>query len=435
MSVHRRLAAPKSVLRAVVASLALPAMLQLASACAAPPPQSAPSGRVAFAPPRRLILISFDGFRWDYIDRPAARNLRALAARGVRAERMIASFPTKTFPNHYTIVTGLRPEHHGIVANAMRDSVLGSFTLRDTLAQSEPRWWGGEPIWITAELQGRRSAIVGWPGSEAPIKDTRPTWWSRYDHEMPRAAKVQRLLDWLSLPPDSAPSLLVAYFHEVDGAGHSFGPSAPHVDTAIAQVDSALGALMDGIAARGLTEAVDIIIVSDHGMTPVSPERAILLDDYIDLADVDVVDWTPVGAVEPKPGAADRVYERLRNAHPALEVYRKGEVPARYAFNAHPRITSLVLVAADGWTITTRAQAERWRRNDWRGGGNHGFDPTLVNMGATFVAAGPSFARGTVLPPFRNVHIYALMAELLRLRPAANDGSLDSLRAALRGNR
>ncbi|HRN53958.1 MAG TPA: ectonucleotide pyrophosphatase/phosphodiesterase, partial [Gemmatimonadaceae bacterium] len=178
----------------------------LSFACAAPSARPAPEAA------RRLILISFDGFRYDYINRPAAHNLRSLAARGVRAERMIPSFPSKTFPNHYTVVTGLTPEHHGIVANAMRDSTLGSFTLRDTLAQSEPRWWGGEPIWVTAERQGRRAAIVGWPGSEAPVQGRHASWWSRYNHDQPRAEKVQMLLDWLSLPAREAPSLLIAYF-------------------------------------------------------------------------------------------------------------------------------------------------------------------------------------------------------------------------------
>lgn len=414
--------------RALLAPLALAALL---AACT-PQSQTPQPSRVAYAPSRQLILISFDGFRYDYINRPAAKNLRALAARGVRAERMIPSFPSKTFPNHYTLVTGLTPEHHGIVANVIRDSELGTFTLRDTLAQSESRWWGGEPIWVTAEQQGKRAAIVGWPGSEAAIKGQHASWWSRYNHDQPRAEKVQMLLDWLSLPPAEAPSLMLAYFHEVDGAGHSFGPWAPQVDSAIAQVDSALGALMDGIAARGMTDRVDIIVVSDHGMTPVSADRAIVLEDYIDMADVDVIDWNPVGAIEPKPGAMDRVYARLRGAHPAMQVYKKGEVPAHFHFNEHPRITSLVLVAADGWTITNRSQVARWRENSWRGGGNHGFDPDLISMGATFVAAGPSFAVGRELPPFRNVHVYPLMAQLLGLRAASNDGSLDSLRAALR---
>lgn len=380
----------------------------------------------------RVILISLDGFRWDYINRPTAVRLRELAARGARAERLVPSFPSKTFPNHYTLVTGLTPEHHGIVANAMRDSVLGWFTLRDTLAQSESRWWGGEPIWVTAELQGRRAAVVGWPGSEAAIKGVRPTWWSRYWHDQPHADKVQRLLEWLSMPADEAPSLMVAYFHDVDGAGHGNGPESPQVDSAIAMVDSAIGAIIDGIAARGLQQSVTVIVVSDHGMTPVSAERAIVLDDYIALRDVDVIDWTPVAAISPKLGATDRVYGALRTAHPHMQVYRKGEVPARFHFNDNSRITELVAVADEGWTITSRAQVARWRENNWRSGGNHGFDPSLQSMGALFIAAGPRVVRGRVVPPFGNVHVYPLMAHLLGLTPAAVDGALDSVQALLR---
>jgi len=388
--------------------------------------------RVAAAAPPRVILISFDGYRWDYISRPGAVRLRELAAGGVRAERMIPVFPSKTFPNHYSIVTGLTAEHHGIVANAIRDSVLGLFTLRDTLAQSESRWWGGEPIWVTTQRQGQRAGVVGWPGSEAAIGGVRPSWWQRYWHEQPHSEKVQKLLDWLSLPADSAPNLMLAYFHDVDGAGHSYGPEAPQVDSAIAMVDRALGALLDGIAARGMQDQVNIIIVSDHGMTPVSPERAIVLDDYVALDDVDVVDWTPVAAIAPKAGAMERVYAQLKDAHPQMAVYRKGEVPARYHFNGHPRITEIVAVAAEGWTITSRAQVTRSRATNWRGGGAHGYDPDLESMGALFVAAGPGIASGRVLPAFRNVHVYSLLAHLLHLTPARTDGSLDSLRAVLR---
>jgi predicted AlkP superfamily pyrophosphatase or phosphodiesterase len=402
--------------------------LVLTLGCTAKPTARTPL--VEAAP--RVILISFDGFRWDYINRPGAVRLRELAARGARLERLVPVFPSKTFPNHYSIVTGLTAEHHGIVANSMRDSLLGSFTQRDTIAQNAARWWGGEPIWVTAEKQGRRAAVVGWPGSEAAIGGVRPSWWSRYWHEQPHAEKVQKILDWLSLPADSAPNLMVAYFHDVDGAGHSFGPDAAQVDSAIAMVDKALGALIDGIAARGLTDAVNIIVVSDHGMTPVSPERAIVLDDYISLSDVDVIDWTPVSAIAPKPGATERVYARLKDAHPQMAVYRRGELPARYHFNDNPRITEIVAVAAPGWTIASRAQVNRWRENNWRGGGNHGFDPDIRDMGALFVAAGPGIAEGRQLTPRRNVHVYALMAHLLRLTPARTDGSLDSMRAVLR---
>ncbi|MBX3131772.1 MAG: alkaline phosphatase family protein [Gemmatimonadaceae bacterium] len=390
-----------------------------------------PPGAVASTLPAttpRVVMISLDGFRYDYINRPNARRLRALAASGVRAERLVPSFPSKTFPNHYTLVTGLRPEQHGIVANHFRDPELGFFTLRDTIAQSDPRWWGGEPIWVAAERQGLRAAIVGWPGSEAPIGGRHATWWSRYDHELPRDVKVRRILDWLSIPASRAPSLILGYFHEVDGAGHSYGPDSPQVDAAIAQVDSALGALIDGIARRGMADKVVLVIVSDHGMTATSPQRLILLDDYIALEDVDVVDWAPVTQIEPKPGAEERVYAALQRAHPALAVYRKGEVPVRYHFNANPRITKLVAVAEDGWTIASRAQAQRWREQGWRGGGNHGYAPEVQAMGATFVVAGAGIPRGRVIPAFGNVHVVAVLGRLLGVSLGGSEARVDSVR-------
>ena len=383
------------------------------------------------AQPPRVVLISFDGFRADYVDRPNAVNLRRLAARGVRAERMIPAFPSKTFPNHYTIVTGLTPEHHGIVANAIRDPEIGIFRSSDTLAVWEPRWWGGEPIWVTAAKQGRRAATYFWPGSEAAIGGVRPTWYERYEHTRPNAVRVQRVLEWLAMPADSAPTLITLYFSDTDDAGHRSGPLAPQTDSAIARLDSALGAIMAGVDQLGLREVVNIIVLSDHGMTESSGERLIVLDDYLNLSTVDIVDYTPVAAIAPRDGDVERVYRALAGRHPHLRVYRRREVPARFHFNAHPRITPIVAVADEGWTITDRATLTRRGRDDYDGG-QHGYDPDLVSMGAVFVAAGPGIAEGRWVPPFRNVHVYSLMAHLLGVRPAATDGSIDSVRAVLR---
>ena len=401
----------------------------VALASCRPSPRPVPAQRLA----RHVVLISLDGFRADYLQRPAAARLRALAARGVRAERMISVFPSKTFPNHYSIVTGLTAEHHGIVANVMRDSVLGRFTTRDTVAQSESRWWGGEPIWVTAESQGIRAASVSWPGSEAAIKGVRPTWWQRYWHEEPPASKIDKVMRLLELPPDSAPGLITLYFHNVDTDGHEYGPAAPETDVAIARVDSAVGAIEDGIARLGLRDHVTLIIVSDHGMAPVSGDRQIVLDDYIDVATIEMIDWSPVGALVPRDGDVERVYRALYGKHPHLQVYRKGEVPARFHFNDNPRITPIVLVADEGWSITSRESLRRRaERGTTRWGGAHGYDPELPSMGALFVAAGPGIAQGSVVAPFRNVHVYSLIAHLLGLTPARTDGSLDSVRVMLR---
>jgi predicted AlkP superfamily pyrophosphatase or phosphodiesterase len=412
---------------AALAALLLAVASLAGTACRVPAPERRPAG----AQRPRVLLISLDGFRADYVDRPGAVNLRALAARGVRAERMIPAFPSKTFPNQYTLVTGLTPEHHGMVANVIRDPVLGTFRNSDTLAVREPRWWGGEPIWVTAETQGRRAASYFWPGSEARIGGVSPTWWIRYEHTRPNAARVQRVLEWLAMPADSAPAIITLYFSDTDDAGHRHGPLSAQNDSAIARVDSAVGALVAGIERLGLRDVVNVIVVADHGMTESSGERLIVLDDLVPRASMEIVDWTPVAALEPADGDVERISRALKDKHPHPQVYRKGEVPARLHFSAHPRITSIVAIADEGWTITDRAMLERRGRASYAGG-QHGYDPHLVSMGAVFVAAGPGIAEGRRVPPFRNVHVYSLLAHLLGLRPAATDGTLDSVRAVLR---
>jgi predicted AlkP superfamily pyrophosphatase or phosphodiesterase len=389
------------------------------------------SPRVATPSTSSLVLISIDGFGADYINRPHAAQLRTLAQRGVRAKWMTPVFPSKTYPNHYTIATGLWPEHHGVVSNTMWDSTIGyRFEISSERAVSDSRWWGGEPIWVTAERQGRRAAAFFWPGTEAAIGDVRPTWWRRYDARVPNADRIRQVVDWLSLPPDSAPALVTLYFGEVDWHSHEFGPDAPQTDSAIARVDSALGALVDGIATRGLAGRVNLVVVSDHGMAPVAEERTIYLDDYLDLSDVEVIDWSPVAALAPR-GSADAgdLYQRLKDRHPHLTVYRRDEIPERFHYRAHPRIAPIIALADDGWLITTHVRAATAHRHER---GSHGYDPALPSMRALFAADGPAFRDGAVIAPFGNVHVYELLCEVLGLRPAPNDGTLDSVRAMLR---
>jgi predicted AlkP superfamily pyrophosphatase or phosphodiesterase len=373
------------------------------------------------------ILISIDAFRWDYVDRPAAAHIRAVGERGVRAVRLVPSFPSKTYPNHYTLVTGLVPEHHGIVANVMWDSALGRFATGNDPAVRDGRWFGGEPIWVTAVKHGLRAYAYQWPGDEAEIAGHRPTWYAPFDGTLARADAVRQLLAWLALPADSVPDFMTAYFSDVDAASHAVGPDGARTDTAIAAVDSAVGALVDGIARLGLTERVNLVIVSDHGMAAAAPERTIYLDDYVSLDSLDVIDWTPVATIRPRPGREQYVYARLHGAHPHLAVYRKAEVPARLHFSANPRITALVGIADEGWSISTRA------RGPERSRGVHGYDSLLPSMSGVLVASGPGLRRGARVPALGNVHVYSLLAALLGVPPAPTDGSPDSVRALLRG--
>lgn len=403
-------------------SVPRPLRLLLACLCASCTP--APAQQPA------LVLVSIDGFRWDYLDRPEAVRLRALAARGVRAERLIQVFPTKTFATHYSMVTGLHPGQHGILANNIWDPAIGErFTLSNRAMVGDGRWWGGEPIWVTAERQGLRTAPYGWPGAEAEIQGVRGTYWRPYDAREPNPRRVDRVLDWLALPPDSAPSFVSLYFSHVDVAGHDYGIESRETSAAIAEADSLVGALLDGLAARGLADRVNVVVVSDHGMAGLSADRRILLDTYLDMRRVEVVDWSPVLALLPEPDYLDEAYRRLAGAHPNLTVYRKGQLPARFHYNDHPRVTPIVALADEGWTITTRSQRSPGTARP--PGATHGWDPELPSMGALFVAAGPAFRRGLRVPRVRAIDLYALMTHVLDVRPAPHSGALDSVRVVL----
>lgn len=380
--------------------------------------------------PNRLVLISLDGFRWDYLQRPEATRLRELAARGASAERLVPSFPSKTFPNHLTLVTGLYPENHGIAANVMRDSVLGRFATGNDPSARDARWYQGEPIWATAEKQGVRSASYFWPGSEAAIGGVSPHWVYPFDVTTSRATRVSRVLEWLAMPDSTAPRLITVYFSDVDTEGHNFGPASPEAAVAIAQVDSAVGAIIDGIARLGATEQVNVVVVSDHGMTEIVAERTIALDDYVSMDSLVMGDWSPVATIIPLAPNSNYVFDALVNAHPHMRVYRKGELPARLHYNTGDHVTPIVVIADEGWSISTRAQAAAVPRG--RTYGAHGYDPELLSMGALFVATGPDIAEGVLVPSFSNVHVYSLLANLLQLKPAVTDGTLDSVRTILR---
>jgi predicted AlkP superfamily pyrophosphatase or phosphodiesterase len=375
-----------------------------------------------------VVLVALDGFHPSYLDRAPSRHLRQLAREGARARWLVPVFPTLTFPNFYTIATGLYPEHHGVVSNTMRDSLLGSFALRDTTAVRDARWWGGEPIWATAVKQGKRAATFFWPGSDVAIGGIRPTWYREYDPRTPNAKRVQQVLEWLSLPADSGPALVTLYLVDVDEAGHAFGPNSPETDSAIARVDSAVGALLAGIEQRRLGGRVNLVIVSDHGMAEVAPERLIYLDDYLESGSAEVVELGTVVSLAPRAGAEEEVYRRLTRA-PHLRVYRKSAIPERYHYRAHPRIQPIVAMAEEGWMVTTRPIASRSGGRLPRG--MHGYPPDIPSMRAIFLARGPGFRKGAVVEPFQNIHLYQLIAHLLGLTPAPNDGALDSVRTVL----
>jgi predicted AlkP superfamily pyrophosphatase or phosphodiesterase len=381
-----------------------------------------------------VILVSFDGWRWDYHTRVPVPHLQRLIARGVRAEGLIPAFPSKTFPNHYTVVTGLYPEHHGIVANNIWDDASRrTFALDRRKEVSDAMWWGGEPIWVAAERAGQRTAPLFWPGSEAPIGGGRPANWAPYDEGVPASQRIRQVLELLDRPVAERPTFMTLYFEDTDTAGHDDGPDSQALRDAAIRVDAYLGQLMAGLERRGLLDRVNIVVVSDHGMAATSTRRVVLLDDYIALDDVTIVDINPTLGIFPDEGKADGVYRALRNAHPRLKVYRREETPAHWHYRDHPRIPPIVGVVDEGWQIMRRSSFESIMARTVRpAGGQHGYDPRVRSMRGLFVAAGPAFKQGITVPAFENVHIYNALARILGVVPAKNDGNPEVARRLLR---
>ncbi len=371
-----------------------------------------------------VILISIDGWRWDYLERFAPPTLSRLAAEGVRADGLIPQFPSKTFPNHYTIVTGLTLAHHGIVSNNMTaPGIPGTFSMSNRKVLADPRWWGGDPIWNTAERQGKVAAAMFWPGSETVIGGRQATFWRDFDNDLPNQDRVDQLIEWLKLPEGKRPSFLTLYFSDVDNAGHGWGPDSEQVREAALSVDRSVGDLVAGVAAAGLTDRVNYVIVSDHGMAALSRDRMIVVDDYIDPETADILDWAPVLGLSPKDGDVEKMYAALKDKHPHLHVYRRSEIPAVYGLANHPRVSPIVGIADEGWYITSKSETDRWEQHDRNSpGGTHGYDARAKSMQGLFIASGPRLRRGLVVKPFENIHLYNLMCAVIGVTPSPNDG-------------
>jgi len=383
------------------------------------------------APPApAVILISLDGFRWDYQQLTETPNLDALAASGVQAESLIPAFPSKTFPSHYATATGLYPGNNGIVSNNMRDpDGEGVFRL-GTEELTKSHWWGGEPIWTTANEQGLVTASYFWPGSDVLINGDRPRYFYPYDGSVPYEDRVDQVLAWLDLPAGERPSFITLYFADPNDTAHGVGPEAPEAMAAVRRVDEMIGRLMSGLSERGLLDSTNVVVTADHGMTLMEPERLVILDDYIELSAEEAFETGAFLQIYPAPGREDEIFDALDGAHPHLQVYRRDETPDRYHLADNPRLAPIIGIPDVGWHFSARAGIEAgWDRFI---PGNHGGDPRHPDMQGIFIAAGPAFARGTRVPAFESIEIYNILAHVLGIEPAPNDGDLSRVEGVLR---
>jgi alkaline phosphatase D len=366
-----------------------------------------------------VVMVSLDGFRYDYVQKYAAKHLQALGAAGaIAGQGMIPAYPSLTFPNHYTLVTGLYPAHHGIVANSFYDPVRKQrYASSDPQTVSDGSWYGGTPLWVLAEKQGMRSACFFWPGSEAEIAGMRPTYYLKFDDHFPDGKRIEQVLAWLRLPAEQRPHFLTLYYSNVDHAGHQYGPDSPETAVAVAHVDQLVGELWAQLTRLQLP--IDLVVVSDHGME-LEQGSWIDLDQYTDLAD-----FTTVGSLlyANSEAAAEKAYQGLKIKSDAFTVYRRARVPAELHYNNNPREGDPVIVANGPYAI--RAHAGNDRPPEL---GVHGYDPrTMKSMRALFIAVGPDIRPGSMLEPFENVNVYPFIAKLLGLDPPQVDGNLNVL--------
>lgn len=365
---------------------------------------------------RTVILISCDGFRWDYPQFYDTPFLDAMAAKGVSGE-MVPSFPSKTFPNHYTLATGLRPEHHGIIANTFVNRETGAeYSLGNPTTKYDPQYYKGEPIWLTAQRQGKHTAVFYWPGSDVAVNGKYPDVWHHYE-EKPHLTFAQRADSVVAyLCKKNAPDLILAYFEDPDAEGHSYGPQAKETRAAVERLDALLKSIWDRIEKAGKQQDVDFVIVSDHGMTWFTPSRQIHPSKYLKPEWYTKLDGSlPTNVYAPERWQQDSIVNALKNvAH--LRVWRKADIPAWLHYQADANIGDVLVVPDEGFLFTDDSCYD---------GGVHGYDPAYSDMHALFRAWGPDIKKGVAVGQFANTAIYPFVCQLLGIQPAKNDGEED----------
>lgn len=358
-----------------------------------------------------VILISIDGFRWDLADKYQAKNLIKLRSEGVQADFLKPSFPSLTFPNHYSIVTGLYPSHHGVVDNIFYDKARAVlYRKSDKKMSVDSSWYGGKPLWVLAEQQRMLSAVFYWPGSEISMDGIRPTYYYNYNEIIPINKRVAIVKDWLQLPAEKRPHFIALYFPQVDKAGHNFKPESDETKAAVQLVDDAIGKIIEETKATGLP--INFILLSDHGMTTIDRENTIPLPEYIDSEKFIV----PPGIAILHVYAKNRIdikpaYQALKQEAKDFDVYLLKDVPKAWHYNKkedyYNRVGDLVLIPHLPKVFNINGAKPD--------AGQHGFDPAIPDMHAIFYAMGPQFKNGLNIPAFENVNIYPLIAQILGL--------------------
>lgn len=385
-----------------------------------------------------VVMVSFDGFRHDYVQKYNPKHIKKFIRKGAAATRMFPSYPSKTFPNHYTLVTGLYPAHHGLVDNTFYDVNRDTFySISQRAKVEDPYYYGGLPIWQLVQQNGMKAASYFWVGSEAPIGGVFPAYYHIYDGKVPNKNRVQGVLDWLNLPEAERPHLITIYFSMIDTQGHDYGPNAPETRDAVMEADSLVDMLMTGL--RKIDLSVNVILTSDHGMYEMKnePDKFIYTEDVLQGLDrndfVFVNSGTHANIFLKDKAKEESILKSIEAKQNHFKVYKKAAIPENLHYNNHPRIGDLTLMAEAGFSFYSRETLEKKpiTKKVW---GAHGFDPfTTPEMGAIFYAKGPNIKKRKTIPAFQNIHVYPFIATLLGISVPANiDGDAKVLKEIIR---
>ena len=375
----------------------------------------------------KVLLISFDAFRHDYLNQANTPNFDNLVKEGVQADGLIPIYPSKTFPSYYAIATGLYADHSGIVDNHFYDPARKAwFKVSDRNTVEDGSWYKGEPIWNTAEKNGINTAPLYWVGSEAPIQHMQPSHWKEYDPNMPYTARVDSVLKWMTLPGDNAVDFATLYFEDIDHAGHKYGPNSDSVVATIQRADNIIGYLKQQMQQRQLWDSTDVIVVADHGMAELDSTKVIFLDSIVKPSQFEYVLPDPIAFLQPKPGELDSVYKALKAHEKHYKIYKRQDLPDSLHLGDSPRVADLVMICDLPYSIVSSKYYKEFKAQ--LPSGNHGFRSSNPKMWGIFIAHGPDFKKGLHVKAFKSVDIYPLIAHLLQIPPAPNDGNFNEVK-------
>lgn len=381
----------------------------------------------AAEPQPYVLLISLDGFRWDYAERGITPNLDRIKQEGVSAMSFQPCFPSSTFPNHQSIITGMHPQNHGIISNFFENLYGERYTLFEEEPVRNPKWYWGEAFWETARKNKIITASYYWPGSELNDENRRPNYYKKYNHNEPHENKINGVIEWLKLPYNERPHFITLYFHDTDSEGHKHGTRSRQIDSTIAVVDSLIGVIRKRIDEIGMRDSINIIILSDHGMTDIKKDGIINLKEIIGEIPCKVNSTSAFAMIKPENELdLKKIYDKLKKSENNYKVYLKDDVPEYFHFSKNPYIYPIVVFADIGYKLV-------YEKSSYKAVAEHGYDNNHIDMHGIFFAVGNKFKKNYRVGTLRNIDVYPLLCEIFKIDGRSNiDGDINRIKFILK---